>query len=62
MAKEVIRVYPLSTYLEPVKAPASVATRHGDTIYASGFRRSIRRPARSPTHRSSGKPNSCRRS
>jgi 2-iminobutanoate/2-iminopropanoate deaminase len=37
MAKEVIRVEPLSTYLERVKAPASVATRHGDTVYVSGL-------------------------
>jgi 2-iminobutanoate/2-iminopropanoate deaminase len=35
MTKEVIRVEPLSTYLERVKAPASVVTRHGDTIYVS---------------------------
>src|SRR5579872_690929 len=37
MAREVIRVEPLSTYLERVKAPASVATRRGDTIYVSGL-------------------------
>jgi 2-iminobutanoate/2-iminopropanoate deaminase len=37
MTKEVIRVEPLSTYLERVKAPASVVTRHGDTIYVSGL-------------------------
>jgi 2-iminobutanoate/2-iminopropanoate deaminase len=37
MAKEVIRVEPLTTYLERVKAPASVATRHNDTIYVSGL-------------------------
>jgi 2-iminobutanoate/2-iminopropanoate deaminase len=37
MAKEVIRVEPLSTYLERVKAPASIATRHGATIYVSGL-------------------------
>jgi len=37
MTKEVIRVEPLSTYLERVKAPASVATRHNDTIYVSGL-------------------------
>src|ERR1700743_1209583 len=37
MAKEVIRVEPLSGYLERVKAPASVVTRHGDTIYVSGL-------------------------
>jgi 2-iminobutanoate/2-iminopropanoate deaminase len=37
MAREVIRVEPLSTYLERVKAPASVAVRHGDTIYVSGL-------------------------
>src|ERR1700722_4585118 len=37
MTKEVIRVEPLSTYLERVKAPASVVTRHGHTIYVSGL-------------------------
>ena len=37
MAKQVIRVEPLSTWLERVKAPASVVTRHGDTIYVSGL-------------------------
>ena len=37
MTKEVIRVEPLSTYLERVKAPASVVTRHGDAIYVSGL-------------------------
>jgi 2-iminobutanoate/2-iminopropanoate deaminase len=37
MAKEIIRVEPLSTYLERWKAPTSVATRHGDTVYVSGL-------------------------
>jgi 2-iminobutanoate/2-iminopropanoate deaminase len=37
LAREIIRVEPLSTYLENWKAPASVATRHGDTIYVSGL-------------------------
>ena len=37
MKREVIRVEPLSTYLERVKAPTSVVTRHGDTIYVSGL-------------------------
>ena len=37
MTKETIRVEPLSTYLERVKAPASVVTRHGGTIYVSGL-------------------------
>jgi 2-iminobutanoate/2-iminopropanoate deaminase len=37
MRKETIRVEPLSTYLERVKAPTSVVTRHGDTIYVSGL-------------------------
>ena len=37
MTKEVIRVEPLSTYLERVKAPACVATRHNDTVYVSGL-------------------------
>jgi 2-iminobutanoate/2-iminopropanoate deaminase len=37
MRKEVIRVEPLSTYLENWKAPTSAVTRAGDTIYVSGF-------------------------
>jgi len=37
MKREVIRVEPLSTYLERVKAPTSPAIRHGDTVYVSGF-------------------------
>jgi 2-iminobutanoate/2-iminopropanoate deaminase len=37
MKREVIRVEPLSTYLERVKAPASVATRHAGTVYVSGL-------------------------
>src|ERR1700759_4448119 len=35
--REVIRVEPLSTWLERWKAPTSAVTRHGDTIYVSGF-------------------------
>jgi 2-iminobutanoate/2-iminopropanoate deaminase len=37
MRREIIRVEPLSTWLERWKAPASAVTRHGDTIYVSGF-------------------------
>lgn len=37
MKREVIRVDPLSTYLERVKAPTSAVTRFGDTVYVSGF-------------------------
>jgi 2-iminobutanoate/2-iminopropanoate deaminase len=37
MKREVIRVEPLSTYLENWKAPTSAVTRHGDTLYVSGF-------------------------
>lgn len=37
MTREIIRVEPLSTYLERWKAPTSAVTRHGDTIYVSGF-------------------------
>ena len=36
MKREVIRVEPLSTYLERWKAPTSAVTRHGDTIYVTG--------------------------
>jgi 2-iminobutanoate/2-iminopropanoate deaminase len=37
MAREIIRVEPLSTWLEGFKAPTSAVTRHGDTVYVSGF-------------------------
>jgi 2-iminobutanoate/2-iminopropanoate deaminase len=37
MSREIIRVEPLSTWLERWKAPTSAVTRHGDTIYVSGF-------------------------
>ncbi|WP_053573014.1 RidA family protein [Caballeronia cordobensis] len=37
MPREIIRVEPLSTWLEHWKAPTSAVTRHGDTIYVSGF-------------------------
>lgn len=37
MKREVIRVEPLSTYTERRGAPTSAVTRHGDTIYVSGF-------------------------
>ena len=37
MKREVIRVEPLSTFLERRKAPASVVVRHGDTIHVSGL-------------------------
>src|ERR1700748_759626 len=37
MAREIIRVEPLSTYLERWKAPTSAVTRNGDTLYVSGF-------------------------
>jgi 2-iminobutanoate/2-iminopropanoate deaminase len=37
MKREIIRVEPLSTYLEHWKAPTSAVTRYGDTVYVSGF-------------------------
>jgi 2-iminobutanoate/2-iminopropanoate deaminase len=37
MSRQLIRVEPLSTYLERWKAPTSAVTRHGDTIYVSAF-------------------------
>ncbi len=37
MKREVIRVEPLSTYLERWKAPTSAVTRSGDTVYVSGL-------------------------
>lgn len=37
MKREVVRVEPLSTYLETWKAPTSVVTRTEDTVYVSGL-------------------------
>ncbi len=37
MKREVIRVEPLSTYLEAWKAPTSAVTRAGSLIFVSGF-------------------------
>lgn len=37
MKREVIRVEPISSYLERWKAPTSVVIRHGDTVYVSGL-------------------------
>ena len=37
MKREVVRVEPISTWLERWKAPTSVVTRSGDTIYVSGL-------------------------
>ncbi|WP_244851181.1 RidA family protein [Caballeronia sp. SL2Y3] len=37
MAREIIRVEPLSSWLERRKAPVSVVTRHRDTVYVSGL-------------------------
>jgi 2-iminobutanoate/2-iminopropanoate deaminase len=37
MARDIIRVEPLSTFIERFKAPISVVTRHRDTIYISGL-------------------------
>ena len=45
MKREIVRVEPLSTYLENWKAPTSAVTRSGDTIYVSGF------PPFDPEHR-----------
>jgi 2-iminobutanoate/2-iminopropanoate deaminase len=36
MKRELIRVEPLSTYLERWGAPTSAVTRYGDTIYVTG--------------------------
>jgi 2-iminobutanoate/2-iminopropanoate deaminase len=41
MKREIIRVEPLSTYLERWKAPTSAVTRSGNTLYVSGSRRLI---------------------
>ena len=36
-ARKIIRVEPLSTYLERWKAPTSAVTQAGGTVYVSGF-------------------------
>jgi 2-iminobutanoate/2-iminopropanoate deaminase len=56
--REIIRVEPLSTYLENWKAPTSVVTRAGDTVYVAGLPRSAPTAARSPTCPLRGKPRS----
>jgi 2-iminobutanoate/2-iminopropanoate deaminase len=35
--REVVRVEPLSIWLENWKAPTSAVVRHGETVYVSGF-------------------------
>lgn len=42
MKRQIIRVEPLATWLDNYKAPTSSVVRHGDTIYVTGHRRSIR--------------------
>jgi 2-iminobutanoate/2-iminopropanoate deaminase len=37
MKREIVRVEPLSTWLEKWKAPTSVVTRGNDTVYVSGL-------------------------
>jgi 2-iminobutanoate/2-iminopropanoate deaminase len=37
MKRKTIRVEPISTYLERVRAPASAVTRCGDMVYVSGL-------------------------
>jgi len=37
MKRELIRVEPISSWLERFKAPASAVSRHGDTVYVSGL-------------------------
>jgi 2-iminobutanoate/2-iminopropanoate deaminase len=36
MKREIIRVEPLTTFLEKYNAPSSTVTRHGDTLYVTG--------------------------
>jgi len=36
MKREIIRVEPLTTFLEKYNAPSSTVTRHGDTVYVTG--------------------------
>ena len=58
MRREIIHVEPLLTYLERWKAPTSAVTRHGDTIYVSGFPRLIPRLVKWSMPRLNGKRNS----
>lgn len=37
MDREAIRVEPLSSHLERLKSPSSMAVRHGDTLYVSSI-------------------------
>lgn len=37
MTREVVRVEPISTYLERWRAPTSAVTRHAGTVYVSGL-------------------------
>src|SRR5579871_1268484 len=37
MKRELIRVEPISSWLERFKAPASAVSRHADTVYVSGL-------------------------
>ncbi len=37
MEREIIRVEPLSTYVERWNAPMSVVSRHGDLVYVAGL-------------------------
>jgi 2-iminobutanoate/2-iminopropanoate deaminase len=37
MPRDIIRVEPLSTFIERFNAPISIVTRHRDTIYISGL-------------------------
>ena len=52
MKREIIRIEPLSTYLERWKAPTSTVTRSGNTLYVSGFPT----PERWSTLRSNARP------
>jgi hypothetical protein len=53
MKREVIRVEPLSTYLEKWNAPTSAVTRRAKRSTYRDFRRSTPKPERSLTLRSS---------
>ena len=59
MTREITRVEPLSTWLERWKAPTSAVTRHGDTIYVSGFPPFDRLPGKSSMRLSSNGRSGC---
>jgi enamine deaminase RidA (YjgF/YER057c/UK114 family) len=59
MARGIIRVEPLSSWLARWKAPTSAVVRHGDTVYVSGFPPFDPATGEVVERRSSGRPSWC---